>query len=125
MKYFWIQLVLVLGAGTAAFTFIRRWDRTNTRAGKRIAFVLFVLANIYAVLRPDDVTWVANRLGVGRGTDLVLYLMVLALAFLALNTYLRFRALEKKLTDMARTVAISEGARLNQERFDESAVGKN
>lgn len=123
MKYFWIQLVLVLGAGTAALIFIRRWDRTNTRAWKRIAFVLFVLANIYAVLRPNDVTWVANRLGVGRGTDLVLYLMVLALAFLALNTYLRFRSLEKKLTDMARTVAITEGARLNQERFDEKVSG--
>ena len=57
-------------------------------------------------------------LGVGRGTDLVLYLMVIAMGFLTLNTYLRFRSLEKKLTDLARTVAITEGVRHNSDRLD-------
>ncbi|MFI6445569.1 DUF2304 domain-containing protein [Kitasatospora sp. NPDC050543] len=118
MNHIWIQLILVLGAVIVAFTFIRRWDAANTRAWKRIAFSLFVVANIVAVLWPSGVTWLAVRLGVGRGTDLVLYLMVIAMAFLALNTYLRFRSLEKKLTDLARTVAINEGSRLNGERFD-------
>ncbi|AUY51318.1 MULTISPECIES: DUF2304 domain-containing protein [Streptomycetaceae] len=118
MNYFWIQLVLILGAVSLAFMFIRRWDAANTRAWKRIAFSVFVIANIYAILRPGDVTWVAHKMGVGRGTDLVLYVMVLAMGFLTLNTFLRFRSLEKKLTDLARTVAINEGARLNEERFD-------
>ncbi|MFJ6769874.1 DUF2304 domain-containing protein [Kitasatospora sp. NPDC091257] len=118
MKFFWIQLVLILGSVTLAFMFIRRWDRANTRAWKRIAFSVFVIVNIYAVLRPTDVTWLAHQLGVGRGTDLVLYVMVLGMGFLTLNTFLRFRSLEKKLTDLARTVAINEGARLNEERFD-------
>ncbi|MFF2043945.1 DUF2304 domain-containing protein [Kitasatospora sp. NPDC048239] len=118
MNYFWIQLVLILGSVILAFTFIRRWDAANTRAWKRIAFSVFVVVNIYAVLRPTDVTWIAHKLGVGRGTDLVLYVMVLAMGFLTLNTFLRFRSLEKKLTDLARTVAINEGARLNEERFD-------
>lgn len=118
MNFFWIQLLLILGSVTLAFMFIRRWDAANTRAWKRIAFSAFVVVNIYAVLRPGDVTWVAHKLGVGRGTDLVLYGMVLAMGFLTLNTFLRFRSLEKKLTDLARTVAINEGSRLNEERFD-------
>ncbi|GAA1400502.1 DUF2304 domain-containing protein [Kitasatospora putterlickiae] len=118
MNYFWIQLLLILGSVILAFMFIRRWDAANTRAWKRIAFSTFVVVNIYAVLRPSDVTWIAHKLGVGRGTDLVLYGMVLAMGFLTLNTFLRFRSLEKKLTDLARTVAINEGARLNEERFD-------
>ncbi|MFF7586983.1 DUF2304 domain-containing protein [Kitasatospora purpeofusca] len=118
MNYFWIQLVLIAGAVILAFMFIRRWDAANTRAWKRIAFSVFVVANIYAILRPGDVTWFAHKMGVGRGTDLVLYVMVLAMGFLTLNTFLRFRSLEKKLTDLARTVAINEGARLNEERFD-------
>ena len=118
MNYLWIQLLLIAGAVSLAFIFIRRWDAANTRAWKRIAFSVFVVVNIYAVLRPTDVTWVAHKLGVGRGTDLVLYVMVLAMGFLTLNTFLRFRSLEKKLTDLARTVAINEGARLNEERFD-------
>ncbi|MFD9303906.1 DUF2304 domain-containing protein [Streptomyces sp. NPDC060048] len=117
MKYFWIQLVLILGSVSLALMFIRNWDQAKTRAWKRIAFSVFVLVNVYAVLRPTDVTWLAHQLGVGRGTDLVLYVMVLAMGFLTLNTFLRFRSLEKKITDLARTVALSEGARHNDERL--------
>ncbi|MCX5123136.1 DUF2304 domain-containing protein [Streptomyces sp. ZAF1911] len=122
MKYFWIQLVLILGSVSLALMFIRNWDQAKTRAWKRIAFSVFVLVNVYAVLRPTDVTWLAHQLGVGRGTDLVLYVMVLAMGFLTLNTFLRFRSLEKKITDLARTVALSEGARHNDERLGPDAV---
>ncbi|BAJ28983.1 MULTISPECIES: DUF2304 domain-containing protein [Kitasatospora] len=117
MKYFWIQLILILGSLSLALMFIRRWDRANTRAWKRIAFSVFVVVNIFAVLRPGDVTWLAKQMGVGRGTDLVLYVMVLGVGFLTLNTFLRFRSLEKKITDLARTVAINEGSRANDERL--------
>ncbi|AWZ04734.1 MULTISPECIES: DUF2304 domain-containing protein [unclassified Streptomyces] len=122
MKYFWIQLVLILGSASMALMFIRNWDQAKTRAWKRIAFSVFVLVNVYAVLRPTDVTWLAHQLGVGRGTDLVLYVMVLAMGFLTLNTFLRFRSLEKKITDLARTVALSEGARHNDQRLGPDAA---
>ncbi|MGW6914407.1 DUF2304 family protein [Kitasatospora sp. NPDC054939] len=118
MTHLWIQLILVLAAVAMALLFVRRWDAANTRAWKRIAFSLFVITNIVAILWPAGVTKLATALGVGRGTDLVLYLMVIAMGFLTLNTYLRFRSLEKKLTDLARTVAITEGQRHNTERLD-------
>ncbi|MGW1777354.1 DUF2304 family protein [Streptomyces sp. NPDC002104] len=117
MKYFWIQLLLIAGSVSMALMFIRTWSQAQNRAWKRIAFSAFVVVNVYAVLRPTDVTWVAQHLGVGRGTDLVLYVMVLAMGFLTLNTFLRFRSLEKKITDLARTVAINEGLRHNDVRL--------
>lgn len=61
----------------------------------------------YAVLRPDDVTWLAGRLGVGRGADLVLYLLVVGFGFFAVGSYLRFRALEERFARLARTIALS------------------
>lgn len=117
MKYFWIQLLLIVGSVSMALMFIRTWGQAKNRAWKRIAFSVFVIVNVYAVLRPTDVTWLAQQLGVGRGTDLVLYVMVLAMGFLTLNTFLRFRSLEQKITDLARTVAINEGVRHNDERL--------
>ncbi|MFZ3499730.1 DUF2304 domain-containing protein [Streptomyces sp. 5.8] len=117
MKYFWIQLLLIAGSVSMALVFIRTWSQAKNRAWKRIAFSVFVIVNVYAVLRPTDVTWVAQHLGVGRGTDLVLYVMVLAMGFLTLNTFLRFRSLEQKITDLARTVAITEGVRHNDVRL--------
>ncbi|MCY0953879.1 DUF2304 domain-containing protein [Streptomyces sp. H27-S2] len=122
MKYFWIQLLLILGSVSMALMFIRTWSQAKNRAWKRIAFSVFVVVNVYAVLRPTDVTWLAQQLGVGRGTDLVLYVMVMAMGFLTLNTFLRFRSLEKKITDLARTVAISEGLRHNDARLGQDAA---
>ncbi|RAJ38844.1 hypothetical protein K353_03944 [Kitasatospora sp. SolWspMP-SS2h] len=121
MKYIWIQLLLLLGTGTLVLTFVRRWDRAHTRAWKRMAFAAFIIANVYAVFRPQDVTWVANQLGVGRGTDLVLYLLVIAMAFMTLNSFMRFRSLEAKLTDLARAIAVNDGQRVNDDRFAETA----
>ncbi|WP_037575292.1 DUF2304 domain-containing protein [Phaeacidiphilus oryzae] len=112
-----IQILLIAGAAGLCLLFVRRWDRAHTRAWKRLAFFAFVVVNVYAVLRPGDVTWLANRVGVGRGTDLVLYLLVLAVSFFALNTYLRFKSLERKLTDLARSVAIRDGRLLNEARL--------
>jgi hypothetical protein len=117
MKYFWIQALLIVGVGLLAVMFVRRWETSKTRAWKRIAFFAFALVNMYAVVRPGDVTWVANRLGVGRGTDLVLYALVLAVGFLAINTLLHFRALDQKITELARSLAIYEGVKLNTERL--------
>jgi small membrane protein len=34
-----------------------------------------------------------------------------------LNTYMRFRSLEKKITDLARTIAIRDAQILNQDRI--------
>ncbi|GAB7182561.1 DUF2304 domain-containing protein [Kitasatospora sp. Ki12] len=115
----WIQLVLLIGTGTLVLMFVRNWDRAHTRAWKRMAFFAFVVANVFAVLRPQDVQKLAELLGVGRGTDLVLYLLVVGMAFMTLNTFMRFRSLEKKITDLARTVAVNDGQRVNNERFGE------
>jgi len=121
MKHFWIQFFLVIGLLALAVIFVRRWSSSNIRAWKRIAFFCFIVVNVYAVLRPADVSWVANRLGVGRGSDLVLYGLVLAVGFLALNTVLQFRSLDRKLTELARAIAISEGFKLNAQLVDTDA----
>jgi small membrane protein len=112
-----IQIILLAGAIVLLALFVRQWDRVRTRAWKRLAFLAFVGTNIYAIVRPEDTTWVAKHMGVGRGTDLILYLLVIGVAFMTLNTYMRFRSLEKKITDLARTIAIRDAQLLNQDRI--------
>lgn len=111
-----IQIVLLAAVAVVVVLFARHWNTTRTRAWKRIAFLAFCLLNAYAVLRPGDTTRVAHVLGVGRGTDLVLYLLVVAVTLLALNTYLRFRAVERRLTELARDAALRTAHRPEPER---------
>ncbi len=49
--------------------------------------------------------------GVGRGTDLVLYALVVAFLSFTVTTYLRFRDLETSYTRLARRIALSEARR--------------
>ena len=72
------KFVLVLAVLTILYVFVRSSNAVYVQASKRIALVLFALANVYAVMRPDDVSVIARFLGVGRGTDLVLYALVVA-----------------------------------------------
>ncbi|WP_328913531.1 MULTISPECIES: DUF2304 domain-containing protein [unclassified Streptomyces] len=101
-----IQILLLAAVAALVVMFARNWNTTRMRAWKRIAFLVFCFANAYAVLRPADTTKAAHLVGVGRGTDLVLYLLVVGVTLLALNTYLRFRAIERRLTELARDAAL-------------------
>lgn len=110
------QLLLLLAVVTLLFFFTRRRHSVRMQAGKRIAFFGFIAFCVYAVLRPDDLTWIARQVGIGRGADLLLYLLAVAFIFLAFNTYLRFRGIDARFTDLARAIAIREAELVNRER---------
>lgn len=112
----WIKVLLLGFMVAAVLLFVRRWYGVKMQAGKRVAFFAFIALNALAIVRPDDVTVVANRLGVGRGADLVLYLLVGAVILAVLNTYLRFREMDRRYTELSRTLAIREAELVNRER---------
>lgn len=103
-----IQILLIVAAAVLFTVFVRRAHSVRLQAAKRIGFILFIGLNVYAVLRPDDTTWVAQRLGVGRGADLLLYVLVVVFAFYSVNTYLRFKNIERRLTQLARSIALRD-----------------
>ena len=103
-----IQFLLILAALVLFSTFLRLAHTARLQAFKRIGFLLFCLFGVIAVLRPGVMTWLANQVGVGRGTDLLLYILVVVFAFFSLNTYLRFKDTERRLTKLARAMAIRD-----------------
>ena len=111
-----IKVVLILAVvGILVFS-VRGRGGVRMQAGKRLGLLLFAAANVVAVLRPDEVSAVAQRLGVGRGTDLVLYLLVIAFLFGMLSYYLRFKVVDRRFTELARLLAIREAEIVNRER---------
>lgn len=101
-----IQVLLVASSFALLVLFLRGRGSARTAAGTKLAFVMFVLFGIYAALRPGDVSVVAGWLGVGRGTDLLLYALVVVFTFATLNIYLRFKELELRYARLARAIAL-------------------
>ena len=111
----WIQALLILAIVALLVYLLRSRTSARTKAWVKVGGVLFVIAAVYAVLRPDDTTVVANWLGVKRGTDLMLYLLVIAFVFTTLSAYMRFKDLELKYARLARAVAL-QTARVPEDR---------
>jgi hypothetical protein len=107
----WIQGLLITSIVALLVWLLRSRRNAQSQAWVKVGFVLFVLAAVYAVLRPNDTTVVAHWLGVARGTDLMLYALIIAFSFSTLSTYLKFKDLEVRYARLARAVAL-EGAQL-------------
>lgn len=101
-----VQVLLLLALLAVLLVVVRRGQTVRIRAFKRLAFLAFLAATVFAILQPGDVTWVANRVGVGRGTDLLLYCLAMAFFAWAVNTYVRFRNLETRFAELVRAVAL-------------------
>ena len=101
-----IQLVLILAIAGLALYFFANRKKASAKAWVKIGFALLIVAAIWAILRPDDVTMLANWLGVDRGTDLMLYVLIVAFFFTTISTWTRFREQELRYARLARAVAL-------------------
>ena len=110
----WIQLLLIVSVLALLVYLLRSRGSAGSKAWVKVGYVLFVVAGIYAILRPDDTTVVANWVGVDRGTDLMEYVLIIAFAFTTLSTYMRFKDIELRYARLARAVAI-QNARVPEE----------
>lgn len=101
-----IQILLLAAMVALVWYFVANRRKARAKAGVKLGFLVFLAACVWAILRPDDLTVVANWVGVSRGTDLLLYLLVLAFVFTTVSSYIRFREQELRYARLARAVAL-------------------
>ena len=102
----WIQLLLIVAIVTLGFFVMRRTGSDSHLALRRIFFALFILAAVLSVLFPEWLSWVARLVGVGRGTDLLLYALVVVFLVFVFTQYRRNTAIQRQLTLLSRRVAL-------------------
>lgn len=102
-----IKILLIAGIATAALWALRNGTSTAHLALRRLLGASFVAVAALSVIFPDAVTWLANRVGVTTGTNLVLYVLVVAFLFVAIALYQRIHLLERQLIRLAQEVALA------------------
>lgn len=106
-----IKILLITAALGVAVLVLREKVPGQKEASRRALGLMVVLAGIIAVLWPDLTTQVANAVGVARGTDLVLYLLVTVFAYSTLTTAQRIHRLQHDITVLTRELALWRPAR--------------
>jgi hypothetical protein len=107
MKIVLIQLVLIVVVVLVAARLLRGRG-ARTQAVRRLGLLVFAGLAVWSILFPTVWNRFAKLVGVGRGTDMVLYALVVAFLSFTLTTYVRFHDFETRYTKLARRLALDE-----------------
>ena len=102
----WIQILLIAAIVLLAFFMMRRTGADSHLAIRRLLLGVFVLIAVLSVLFPQWLTWLAQLIGVGRGTDLVLYALIVIFLAFVYTQYRRNAQLQRQLTLLSRRIAL-------------------
>jgi hypothetical protein len=103
-----IQIILVIIIAVIILRLVVKY-RAKEMPGKQFAgwLILWLLAAV-AVIWPQLTVDIANQVGVGRGSDLVVYLALIFLFYIISRLFLRIEKMEKNLTKVVRAEALKE-----------------
>jgi hypothetical protein len=117
----WIKIILTAGIVLIGVLLARPVVGDRHLALRRLFMVFFVAVAIVSILFPVWLTRLAHLIGVGRGTDLLLYVLVIAFLLYASTSYRRNMLLNRKITQLARAATLAE-ARAEDAQKEAAAV---
>lgn len=100
-----LLLLAILAFGLLAF---RGSQRALHKVLWRGYVVLVALLAALSVVFPNSLTRVANAVGVGRGADLLLYVLVVTFMLVSVVLFRRLAELERRYVALARTLAVRD-----------------
>lgn len=113
-----IKVILIASVIGIAVYLLRGNVSGRSLAIRRLFGLALAASWIVAVLSPDLVTWLAQRVGVGRGTDLLLYALVVCFALVSAAQHQRIQALDQRLTTLTRATAIQSASQADATSSD-------
>lgn len=103
-----IQLILVLFLFFALSRVVLRLkDGGISFGGFLFWFALWALA-IITVLQPDFTTFLARKIGIGRGVDAIIYISIAVLFYLIFRVNVMIENLREEITKLTREIALKE-----------------
>jgi small membrane protein len=103
-----IAFPITFGLALRSAVRLMRGDRPRLRG--ILSTLLWIAASV-TILVPSATTEIANRLGIGRGTDLVTYLVALASLWSWFYFHQKITRNTRHLTDLTRALAIERALR--------------
>ena len=103
-----IQIILLIIIAVIILRLVAKY-RSKDLTGRQFGgWLLLWLAAGIVVIWPQVTVDIANRVGVGRGSDLVVYLALIFLFYALFRLLLRIEKLEKNLTQVVRSEALKD-----------------
>lgn len=108
-----IIAVLILAARVLALR--------NTHIGgawKKLGLVLLAMLMVTSIINPEIVTVIAKAVGIGRGTDLLLYVLFVTFLLYAVAQYVKAQDERDKLFRLARQISLIDAKQRYKKDLD-------
>lgn len=105
-----IKIVLIAAFALLAVVLVLPMRGARNQAIRSLAVVAFLVFTVLAITFPETVNTLANIVGVGRGTDLILYILAVFVIAHVIASSRKNRGLERQITQIVRKMAIDSAA---------------
>lgn len=104
----WIQIILISAMFGITLYLVRSTPSARHLALRRLLLFIALVCSIVIILAPGWLTAIAHALGIGRGTDLLLYGLIVVFLLYAVTEYKRSLQATRATTTLARQLALTE-----------------
>jgi len=103
IKYLLVLLILLIVS-----RIVLRYREKSLSTREFIFWLLFWLVAGVVALQPDWTGIAAERLGIGRGADLVVYLSLVAIFYLLFRIQIQQKKTEREITKIVRKISLDD-----------------
>ena len=103
-----IQIMILI---FALFAFSRVYTNIKLKNLERLEAIfwgIFWILVIITTLMPEMVSNIANKFGVGRGVDLIIYFSIIILSYLIFRLYVKIEESQQQITHLVREISLWE-----------------
>ncbi|PIP17923.1 MAG: DUF2304 domain-containing protein [Parcubacteria group bacterium CG_4_10_14_0_8_um_filter_35_7] len=103
-----IQLIIILFIFFALWRVILRFKAKDLRARELVFWFIFWILVGVVVLLPETTSFVAERLGVGRGADVIIYFSIIVIFYIIFQIFIRLEHIERNIAKIVREIALEK-----------------
>jgi hypothetical protein len=103
-----IKIILLIFILFVLSRIVWRFLKKEIHRGELIIWLIFWLLVALAVLLPQTTDLLAQKVGVSRGADLLVYISVLVLFYLVFRMLVKLEKIDSQITKIVREVALRE-----------------
>jgi hypothetical protein len=108
-----IQLLFLPFVLFALVKVVNAYQRRGIRTAQFALWCLVWLGTALIVTFPDATSVLAHQLGIGRGSDLVMYVTLIVALYLIFRIHLMLDRIQQEITEIVRTIALERLAEHN------------
>lgn len=103
-----VQILLILFFLFAVGKVINRYRAHELSSRAAAVWVLFWVLSAVVVVQPNVTSYLALRLGIGRGVDLAVYVALAGLFFMVFRLMVKIEKQSREITKLVREIALRD-----------------